>query len=113
MRIFAIACDSANPTWVQDFPPSVLRYTPSPGMMLPRMQASPIPMKTTSGLLSLTATAPTEAVRICPSVTGDQVVPPSVVFHRPPPAAPKYASRGRPWTPLPALDRAPRAGPDV
>src|SRR6266550_2647144 len=74
MRIFAIACDSANPTWVQDFPPSVLRYTPSPGMMLPRMQASPIPMKTTSGLLSLTATSPTAAVGadVAPPIGGEQ-----------------------------------------
>src|SRR5919109_4647973 len=34
-----------------------------------------------------------------------------MVFHRPPPVAPKYASRGRPFTPLTAIDRPPRAGP--
>src|SRR5687767_14852115 len=64
-----------------------------------------------SGLLSLTATAPTDALRICPSVTGAHVSPPSVVFHSPPPVAPKYASFGRPRTPLTAMERPPRSGP--
>ena len=50
-------------------------------MMLPRIADSPMPMKTRSGLDSLTATAPTEADVICPSVTGNQVSPPSIVFH--------------------------------
>ena len=58
-------------------------------MMLPRMHVSPVPMKTMSGFDSLTATAPTDALVILPSVTGDQFSPPSVVFHRPPPVAPK------------------------
>src|SRR6185437_4645868 len=80
-------------------------------MMLPRMQLSPVPMNTMSGLLSLTATAPTDALAICPSVTGAQSSPPSVVFQSPPPAAPKYASCGRPLTPLTAMDRPPRSGP--
>src|SRR5262245_60353907 len=80
-------------------------------MMLPRMHDSPVPMNTMSGLLSDTATAPTEELVICPSVTGAQVSPPSVVFQRPPPVAPKYASRGRPLTPLTAIDRPPRSGP--
>ncbi len=48
-----------------------------------------MPMKTMSGLVSETATAPTDALWIWPSVTGAQVVPPSVVFQRPPPVAPK------------------------
>jgi hypothetical protein len=89
MRIFAIPCDSEKPTWVHVRPASVLRYTPSPGMMFPRMHVSPIPMNTRSGLVSLTATAPTDALLSCPSVTGAHVSPPSVVFHSPPPVAPK------------------------
>jgi hypothetical protein len=80
-------------------------------MMLPRMHVSPMPMYTTSGFVSLTATAPTEALRISPSVTGAQLSPPSVVFQSPPPVAPKYASFGRPFTPLAAIDRPPRSGP--
>ena len=36
-----------------------------------------------------TATAPTDALLICPSVTGSQFSPPSMVFHKPPPTAPK------------------------
>ncbi len=80
-------------------------------MMLPRMHVSPVPMKTTSGLDSLTATAPTDALVILPSVTGDQLSPPSVVFQRPPPVAPKYASLGRPFTPVAAMERPPRSGP--
>jgi hypothetical protein len=35
------------------------------------------------------ATAPTEELVICPSVTGFQVNPPSIVFQSPPPTAPK------------------------
>jgi hypothetical protein len=58
-------------------------------MMLPRMQLSPVPMKTTSGLDSETATAPTDELVICPSVTGAQVSPASMVFQSPPPVAPK------------------------
>ena len=89
MRIFEIPCDSRKPTCVHVFPASALLYTPSPGMMLPRMHVSPVPMKTMSGFDSLTATAPTEALVILPSVTAAQFSPPSVVFHRPPPVAPK------------------------
>src|SRR4051812_18461026 len=64
-----------------------------------------------SGFDSLTATAPTDALRIWPSVTGAHVSPPSIVFHRPPPTAPKYASLRRPFTPLTAMERPPRSGP--
>src|SRR5688572_25416642 len=80
-------------------------------MMLPRMHDSPMPMKTMSGLDSETATAPTDELVICPSVTGAQLLPASVVFHNPPPTAPKYASRGRPFTPATAIERPPRSGP--
>src|SRR5690349_21915429 len=67
----------------------------------------------TSGFDSETATAPTEELLIWPSVTGSQLSPPSTVFHSPPPTAPKYASRGRPFTPLTAIDRPPRSGPTL
>ena len=79
-------------------------------MMLPRMHDSPMPMQTMSGFESDTATAPTEELVIRPSVTGAQLLPASVVFHRPPPVAPKYASRGRPFTPATAIERPPRSG---
>ncbi len=62
---------------------------PSPGMMLPRISDSPVPMITSFGLVSETATAPTEALVIWPSVTGSQFSPVSVDFQRPPPVAPK------------------------
>src|SRR5262245_31822415 len=66
-----------------------------------------------SGLDSATATAPTEELFSCPSVTAAHVTPLSVVFQRPPPTAPKYASFGRPFTPLTAIDRPPRSGPTL
>src|SRR5215207_4555423 len=80
-------------------------------MMLPRMHDSPMPMYTTSGFDSEPATAPTDALLTRPSVTGVQPWPPSVVFQSPPPTAPKYASLGRPFTPVAAMDRPPRSGP--
>src|SRR5229473_3266868 len=80
-------------------------------MMLPRMHDSPMPMKTVSGRDSETATAPTDELLIWPSVTGAHFMPASVVFQRPPPTAPKYASFGRPFTPDTAIDRPPRSGP--
>ena len=63
------------------------------------------------GIVSDTATAPTDALRDL--AVGDRrpVSPPSVVFHSPPPTAPKYASFGRPFTPPTAIDRPPRSGP--
>src|SRR5438128_4404745 len=79
--------------------------------MLPRMHASPMPMKMMSGFDSETASAPTDELLICPSVTGTQVTPLSVDFQRPPPVAPKYASLGWPLTPLTVIDRPPRCGP--
>src|SRR5262249_37114559 len=111
MRIFEMASELRKPTCVQVFPASVDLYTPSPGMMLPRMHASPMPMKMVSGLDSETATAPTDELLICPSVTGVQLAPLSIVFQRPPPTAPKYASFGRPFTPETAIERPPRSGP--
>ena len=49
-------------------------------MMFPRSSVSPIPMYHTSGFDSEMATAPTDELAICPSVTGFQVLPASVVF---------------------------------
>src|SRR6185369_6601768 len=106
-----MASELRKPTCVQVFPASVDLYTPSPGMMLPRMHDSPIPMYTTSGFESATATAPTDELLIWPSVTGFQLRPPSTVFQRPPPTAPKYPSLGRPFTPVIAMERPPRSGP--
>src|SRR5437763_4380178 len=111
IRILEIASEAVKPTRVHVLPASAVLYTPSPGMMLPRMHDSPVPMKTTSGRDSETATAPIEELVIWPSVTGAHFMPQSVVFHRPPPAAPKYDSRGRPFTPDTAIDRPPRSGP--
>src|SRR3954463_12748717 len=111
MRILEMASELPKPTCVHVLPASVDLYTPSPGRMLPRMHDSPIPIQTTSGFVSDTATAPTEALCSCPSVTGIQFSPPSVVFHNPPPVAPKYPSNGRPLTPLTAIERPPRSGP--
>src|SRR6476619_4345741 len=100
-----MASEFLKPTCVQVFPASVDLYTPSPGRMSPRMQASPVPTKITSGFDSATATAPTEALVIRLSVIGAHVVPPSVVFQSPPPVAPKYPTFGWPFTPLIAIDR--------
>jgi hypothetical protein len=46
-----------------------------------------------------------------PSVIGCQLVPPSVVFHRPPPAAANQYSLGRLTLPMAEMERPPRAGP--
>src|SRR4029077_1035177 len=106
-----MASELRKPTWVQVFPASVDLYTPSPRLMLPRMHDSPMPIYTTSGFESDTATAPTDELLIWPSVTGFQLRPPSTVFQRPPPTAPKYPSLGRPFTPEIAIERPPRSGP--
>ena len=111
MRTFEIASELVKATCVHVLPASVDLYTPSPGMMLPRMHDSPVPMNTMSGFDSETATAPTDEVVIWPSVTGVHDRPPSIVFHNPPPTAPKYPSFGRPFTPDTAIDRPPRSGP--
>src|ERR1043165_10249088 len=83
LRVFS------SPRWVQVFPPSVERYTPSPCETLPRMHASPMPAYTTFGSDAATAIAPTDARLKKPSLTFRQYSPPSVVFHTPPPHDPK------------------------
>src|SRR4051794_29188321 len=107
----AMACVASSPTCVHVFPPSVVFQTPLPCMMLPRSSVSPIPTYTTSGLASQTATAPTDELVSARSVIGRQVVPPSVVFQRPPPVAPNQYSSGRFWLPATACERPPRLGP--
>jgi hypothetical protein len=47
-----------------------------------------MPAYTTFGSDGATAIAPTDPVFTCPSVTGDQLVPPFVVLKTPPPVAP-------------------------
>src|SRR3970040_899207 len=113
MRILGVFCAAAKPTWAHVFPASVDLYTPSPGWMLPRMHDSPMPMNTRSGFVSETATAPTDELFTWPSVTGVQFSPPSVVFHRPPPVAPKQPPRARPLPPEIAMERPPRSGPTL
>src|SRR3954471_19620912 len=70
-------------------------------------------MYITSGLVSATATAPMDELLICPSVTGAHSVPPSVVFHNPPPVAPKKYSFGRAELPATAIERPPSCGPTL
>src|SRR5438094_468256 len=86
----------------------------SPGLRVISRHVSPPSVdlnNTLAGFDSQTATAPTDEVVIWPSVTGVHDRPPSIVFHNPPPTAPKYPSFGRPFTPDTAIDRPPRSGP--
>jgi len=62
---------------------------PSPGDTLPRNVCSPVPTYTTLGSAAATATAPMEPALSWPSPRGRHDRPPSVVFHTPPPVAPK------------------------
>ena len=87
--IFAICPASRSPARVHVLPPSVERNMPSPGDTLPRSVCSPVPTYTTLGSASATATAPMEPALSWPSPNGRHDSPPSVVFHTPPPVAPK------------------------
>ena len=58
-------------------------------MTLLRMAALPVPTHTMSGFDSATAMAPIDPVSIWPSPTGVHSAPQSVVFHTPPPVAPR------------------------
>src|SRR6185312_4862564 len=62
---------------------------------------------------SLTATAPKAELWIWPSVIFAQCSPPSVVFQRPPPGAPKWPTLGWPVAPGMAIERPPRSGPTL
>src|SRR2546421_10461867 len=109
-RTRAICCVSARPRRVHVLPPSVVFQTPSPWDTLPRMGYSPVPTYTTSGFDSLTPIAPIVPPKYL-SVTGSQVLPPSVVLKTPPPVVPIQYSLGRDAEPAPATERPPRKMP--
>src|SRR6266704_1337564 len=99
-----------NSTLVQVLPPSVVFQTPSPCDTLPRTAYSPVPTYPTSGLDSLTPIAPIVPPKYL-SVTGSQVLPPSVVLNTPPPVVPIQYSLGRLADPATATLRPPRKMP--
>ena len=101
---------SSSPTCVHVLPPSVVFQTPSPWDTLPRMGYSPVPTYTTSGFDSLTPIAPIVPPKYL-SVTGSQVLPPSVVLKTPPPVVPIQYSLGRDAEPATATERPPRKMP--
>src|SRR6266571_5545121 len=88
-RTRAICRVSSSPTCFQVLPASVDLYTPSPCETFPRIGDSPMPTYTTLGSDSEMPIAPTDPVLKYSSETGSQLTPPSVVFHTPPPVAPK------------------------
>jgi hypothetical protein len=77
----------SRPTFVHDLPASVDRQTPQPSEMLLRMNGSPVPTQTTLGSDGATASEPIDETGWS-SKMGFQWSPPSVVFQRPPDAAP-------------------------
>src|SRR5687767_13593358 len=79
---------SLRPSDVQVLPASFVRHTPSPWETFPRIGFSPPPTYTMSGFDSLTAIEPMVPPKYL-SVTGDQVIPASVVLKTPPPVVPK------------------------
>src|SRR6266581_4470160 len=109
-RTRAICRVSARPTDVHVLPPSVVFQTPSPCDTLPRTAYSPVPTYPTSGLDSLTPIAPIVPPKYL-SVTGSQVLPPSVVLNTPPPVVPIQYSLGRLADPATATLRPPRKMP--
>src|SRR5687767_10973781 len=103
-------CSSRKPRKSHVRPPLVVFHNPSPCAVLPRMQVSPPPTQTMSGLRGSTAIAPMVPPK-WRSLIGVQVSPPSVVFMTPPPVVPNQYSLGRATDPLTATDRPPRNGP--
>src|SRR5688572_6361924 len=103
-------CSSWKPRRVQVRPPSVVFHRPSPCAVLPRMQVSPPPTQTTSGLRASTAMAPMVPPKKR-SLIGAQVWPPSVVLKTPPPVVPIQYSLGLATEPPTATERPPRGGP--
>src|SRR5581483_6751380 len=84
---------------------------PSPITSLSRIaHASPVPAHTTLASDGATASAPIAATGI-ESDTGFHRMPPSVVFHTPPDAAPAYYVKGSPATPATDAIRLPTTGP--
>src|SRR6266496_5011227 len=109
-RTRAICCVSASPSEVHVLPPSVVFQTPSPWDTLPRIGNSPVPTYTTSGFDSETPIAPMVPPKYL-SVTGSQVLPPSVLLKTPPPVVPNQYSLGRAAEPATATLRPPRKIP--
>jgi hypothetical protein len=87
MRTRAMYCVSLSPMYCHVLPASVVFHTPSPCDTLPRIGVSPPPTHTTSGLDCCTSMLPMVPPKYA-SVTGTVVLPPSVVFHTPPPVVP-------------------------
>src|SRR2546422_11609546 len=90
-RTRAICCVSAKPSEVHVLPPSFVFQMPSPCDTLPRIGNSPVPTYTMSGFDSDTQIAPIVPPKYV-SVTGSQLLPPSVLLQTPPPAEPKQYS---------------------
>src|SRR5579871_3112188 len=86
--ICAIAHVSRKPTLRQLRPPSCVTHTPSPYEASLRRFGSPVPTQTVSSSRGSIATAPIAPTASC-GQTSLHVSPPLVVFHTPPPAAPK------------------------
>ncbi len=91
-------------------PPSVVFQMPSPWDTLPRIGNSPVPTYTMSGFDSDTPIAPTVPPKYL-SVTGSQLLPPSVLLKTPPPVVPNQYSLGRAAEPATATLRPPRKIP--
>ncbi len=77
----------SSPDRAQVLPASVDLYMPQPIEMCERMNGSPVPTQTTLGSLGATVTEPIDETTSWSNI-GAQCTPPSVVFHRPPEAAP-------------------------
>src|SRR5947208_15256737 len=106
-RTRAICCVSARTREVHVFPPSVVFQTPSPWDTLPRIGNSPVPTYTTSGFDSETPIAPMVPPKYL-SVTGSQVLPPSVLLKPPPRVLPDQHSVWRAAEPAAPAQGAPR-----
>src|SRR5437879_13256056 len=93
-RTRAICCVSARPSKVHVLPPSVVFHTPSPWDTLPRIGTSPVPTYTMSGFDSETPIAPMVPPKYL-SVTGRQVLPPSMLLQPALPVVPNEYSSDR------------------
>src|SRR5579875_405627 len=78
---------SFSPLNCQVLPASGEKYTPCPSSTSSRGLASPVPSQMSFVFEGASATAPIEALSPCLN-TLSHLMPPSVVFHRPPPAVP-------------------------
>ena len=81
--------DFSSPILVQFFPPSAVLYIPSPMETLFRVHTSPVPTQTVlSGSDGSTVTTPIDWQYL--SKIEVKFTPPSIDFHTPPPAEPRY-----------------------